>query len=238
MMPMLKTVIVPPAAGGMPSATVFMLHGLGDTAYGWVDVAHILGRNQALQHIRFVLPTAPMQPVTINMGMKMNSWFDIYSLNDLNRGEDEAGLLNGAQGLLRLVQEETDGSAEGLNGHKVPADRIVLAGFSQGGAVALLSALLSPLPIAGVGALSTWLPLQEKIEQMRKRTGPFPVFQAHGTADSVVNIALGRMTHELLSKQLGFGKLDEFHEYPGMAHSACPEEIRDWGNWLSRVLPL
>lgn len=81
----LKTVIVPPAAGGMPSATVFLLHGLGDTAQGWLDVARMLGRDQALQHIRFVLPTAPVRPITLNMGMKMTGWFDgtyIYNVHD------------------------------------------------------------------------------------------------------------------------------------------------------------
>lgn len=72
----LKTIIVPPAGGGFPSATVFLLHGLGDTAGGWIDVARMLGQQQSLQHVRFVLPTAPLQPVTINMGMKMTSWFD------------------------------------------------------------------------------------------------------------------------------------------------------------------
>lgn len=95
----LRTVVVPPTGGGFPSATVFLLHGLGDSAQGWLDVARMLGRNQALQHVRFVLPTAPTQPVTVNMGMSMTSWFDLYSLTDLEQGEDEAGMLSSVSSL-------------------------------------------------------------------------------------------------------------------------------------------
>ena len=116
----LRTVVVPPTGGGFPSATVFLLHGLGDSAQGWLDVARMLGRNQALQHVRFVLPTAPTQPVTVNMGMSMTSWFDLYSLTDLEQGEDEAGMLSSVSSVMKLVEQETDGSAPGLNGHRVP----------------------------------------------------------------------------------------------------------------------
>ena len=106
-------------------------------------MARMLGRNQALQHVRFVLPTAPTQPVTVNMGMSMTSWFDLYSLTDLEQGEDEAGMLSSVSSVMKLVEQETDGSAPGLNGHRVPMSRIVLAGFSQGGAIAQLLGLTS-----------------------------------------------------------------------------------------------
>lgn len=137
-----------------------------------------------------------------------------------------------------LVKQEIDGSAPGLNGHGVPSNRIVVGGFSQGGAIALLAGLTSPSPIAGVVALSTWMPLRAKIEAMRTSQELFPVFQAHGTADQIVNYEFGKATHEGLRTQLGFGKLAEFHEYKGMMHSACPEEIRDLGQWLERVVPI
>ncbi|WFD25253.1 lysophospholipase [Malassezia nana] len=234
----LKTLVVPPAAGGFPSATVFLLHGLGDTAQGWVDVARMLGRQQALQHIRFVLPTAPIQPVSVNMGMKMTSWFDLYSLTSLEEGEDEAGMLRSVEAVRGLVQQEVDGSAPGLNGHKVPMNRIVLAGFSQGGAISLLLGLTQTEPLAGIAALSTWLPLHAKIQSMRPPTSaPFPLFQAHGTVDQIVDYQFGKRTFSFLQDELGFHSQAEWHEYR-MPHSACPEEIRDLGAWLERVLPI
>ncbi|WFC98014.1 lysophospholipase [Malassezia yamatoensis] len=234
----LKTVIVPPVGGGFPSATVFLLHGLGDTASGWTDVARMLGQNQSLQHVRFVLPTAPVQPVTINMGMSMTSWFDIYSLTDIEQDEDKVGLLKSTESVRSLVQKEIDGSAEGLNGHGVPSERIVVAGFSQGGAIALLLGLTTTWSLAGVAGLSTWLPLRKQILELRANPKPFPIFEAHGTADQIVNFAFGKATYEGLRDQLHFGDQIEFHEYAGMMHSACPQEIQDLKQWLEKVIPI
>ena len=232
----LRTVVVPPAAGGMPSATVFIMHGLGDTAQGWLDVARALGRNQALQHIRFVLPTAPVQPVTINMGMSMTSWFDLYSLTDLDQGEDESGMRKSAAAIWDLVAQETNGSAPGLNGHKVPMNRIVLAGFSQGGVMAQLMGLTAQERPAGIAALSTWLPLHHKMTSMHSKQ-TFPFFQAHGTVDPLVDYKYARRSFDYVQSSLGFGKLAEWHEYR-MPHSACPAEITDLGSWLERVVPV
>lgn len=244
----LKTLIVPPTGGGVPNATVFLIHGLGDTAQGWVDVARMLGRQPALHSVRFVLPTAPLQPVTLNMGTKMTSWFDsrssasfpshtVYSLTDLDQAEDEKGLLHSTELVHGLVQQELNGTAPGLDGHSIPSSRIVVAGFSQGGAISLLTGLTSPVPLAGIAALSTWLPLRAKIVSLRKNQAKFPIFQAHGTSDQIVDYKFGEMTHEGLRDQLQFGSAAEFHRYPGMAHSACPEEITDLGTWLEKVLP-
>lgn len=162
----------------------------------------------------------------------------VYSLTDIEQAEDEAGLLKSTELIRGLVQKEVDGSAEGLNGHGVPSNRIVVAGFSQGGAISLLTGLTSPVPIAGVAALSTWLPLRNRIEQLRTNPTPFPVFEAHGTADQIVDFAFGKATYEGLRDKLGFGKLVVFHEYKGMMHSACPQEIHDLGQWLERVVPI
>ncbi|KAL4401561.1 palmitoyl-(protein) hydrolase [Malassezia pachydermatis] len=221
----------------MPSATVFLLHGLGDTAQGWLDVARMLGRDQALQHIRFVLPTAPVRPITLNMGMKMTGWFDVFSLLSLDREEDEAGLLESVSAVRSLIQQEVDGSAPGLNGHAVPLNRIVVAGFSQGGAVSLLLGVTNKEPLAGVAALSSWLPLHKKVASMRSSTSTFPIFQAHGTQDQIVDFSFGQMTHDRLQNELGFGSKAEWHEY-AMPHSACPAEIHDLGRWLQRVVPI
>jgi len=159
----------------------------------------------------------------------------VYSMTSLDDGEDEAGLLQSTQAIRALVNAEADGSAPGLNGHRVPLNRIVVAGFSQGGAISLLTGLTSPVPLAGVGALSTWLPLHRKIASMRPTQATFPLFQAHGTADTLVNFEFGQQTHTYL-KQLGFTQA-EWHQYDGMAHGACPAEITDLGAWLAKVVP-
>lgn len=232
----LKTLVVNPPLGA-PSATVFLLHGLGDTAHGWTDVAYMLSRRPSLQHVRFVLPTAPVQPVTLNMGMPMTSWFDIYSLTSLDDGEDEAGLIQSVSAIQKLVRAEIDGTAPELNGNRIPAERIVVGGFSQGGAVSLLTTLLSPEPLAGTLALSTWLPLAEKIDSLRKRTDTFPILQAHGTADPIVAYDFARRTSRFLRNDLGFGDKAVFRSYDGMGHSACPDELRAIAQWLESTLP-
>lgn len=134
-----------------------------------------------------------------------------------------------------LIAQEADGSAEGLNGHKVPLHRIVVAGFSQGGAIALLCGLTHPSPLAGVAALSTWLPMHEKWEATPPKQTGFPLFQAHGTQDTVVDYRFGKMSNEAL-RRFGFGDKLSWHEYP-MPHSACPDEIRDLAAWLEQVVP-
>ena len=171
------------------------------------------------------------------MGMSMTSWFDLYSLTDLEQGEDEAGMLSSVSSVMKLVEQETDGSAPGLNGHRVPMSRIVLAGFSQGGAIAQLLGLTSKERPAGVAALSTWLPLHKKISSLRASQQTYPFFQAHGTADPMVDYEFGRRSFEAVQTDLGFGHQAEWHEYQ-MPHSACPAEITDLAAWLERVLGL
>lgn len=128
---LLKSLIVPPASGQAPTATLIFAHGLGDSGAGWLDVAQLLSRRPALRHVRFVLPNAPVQPVTLNMGMSMPSWFDIHSLDDFEEHEDEAGLKKSAAAIGALVKAEVDGTAEGLNGRGVPVERVAVGGFSQ-----------------------------------------------------------------------------------------------------------
>ncbi|CAO1614241.1 unnamed protein product [Jaminaea pallidilutea] len=128
---LLKCLVVPPASGQAATATLIFAHGLGDSSAGWVDVARMLSSRPALRHVRFVLPNAPVQPVTLNMGMSMPSWFDITTLEDIEEGEDEKGLQKSAADITKLVKAEIEGTAEGLNGKGMPADRVVVGGFSQ-----------------------------------------------------------------------------------------------------------
>ncbi|CAO1624378.1 unnamed protein product [Parajaminaea phylloscopi] len=128
---LLKSLVVPPASGQAPTATLIFAHGLGDTGLGWLDVAKMLSARPALRHVRFVLPNAPVQPVTLNMGMSMSSWFDITTLEDMEEGEDEYGLQKSAGEIKKLVQAEIDGTGDGLNGSTIAPERVVVGGFSQ-----------------------------------------------------------------------------------------------------------
>ncbi|KAJ1030758.1 hypothetical protein NDA18_001994 [Ustilago nuda] len=238
-MSVLKTLIINPRSGVKPTATLFFLHGLGDSSAGWSDVAQMLSQRPSLSHVRFVLPNAPIQPVSLNMGMPMPSWFDILALDDLSGAEDEAGLLKSTDEIKKLIKAENDGTAQGLDGQQIPSGRIVVGGFSQGGAISLLTGLTNPNAVAGVAALSTWLPLRAKIATLRTPTSKnLKVFQAHGDADPVVKYEYGQRTVAFLKNELGLAEKDVgFHTYPRMPHSACPEEIRDLAAFLEKVIP-
>ena len=177
--------------------------------------------------IRFVFPHAPMQPVTINNGYVMRAWYDVGwgDLEGKTKQADEKGVRASQVAVGKLIEREV--------GRGITSDKIVLAGFSQGGAVALQAGLRYPHRLAGVMALSTYLPLaesfaQEATQQNRKT----PVFMAHGIQDGVVPYAMGARSRDLLV-QAGYDV--EWHEYP-MQHSVCLEEIAHIGAWLKRVL--
>ncbi|EPQ29610.1 uncharacterized protein PFL1_02829 [Pseudozyma flocculosa PF-1] len=238
-MSLLKTMVINPISGAKPTATLFILHGLGDSSAGWSDVAQMLSQRPSLAHVRFVLPNAPIQPVTLNMGMPMPSWFDILSLDDISGKEDEAGLLKSADAIKKLINAEEEGTASGLDGTKIASHRIVVGGFSQGGAISLLAGLTHPSPVAGVVALSTWLPLRAKIASLRHQASSnLRVFQGHGDVDPVVRYEYGTRTHDFLKNDLAIpDKNLSFKTYPGMPHSACPQEIRDIAEFLEEVIP-
>ncbi|KAK0520894.1 hypothetical protein OC835_007060 [Tilletia horrida] len=239
---LLKSIVIPPASGGKATATVIFSHGLGDSGHGWADVAQMLSARPKLRNVRFVLPHAPAQPVTLNMGMRMPSWFDILSLDDINGSEDEKGLLESRERISKLIENEVS--------QGVPANRIVVGGFSQGGAVSYLTGLLHPTPLAGIVALSTWLPirayivkaLQQKTDASAATGGSLPIFHGHGNADPVVRYQYGQRTVDFLKTPreeggLGFkAEQVRFETYPGMPHSACPQEIEHVGEFLDKVL--
>ena len=205
---------------GPVRATVIWLHGLGADGYDFVGAVPLLG---PLPGVRFRFPHAPVRPVTVNGGLPMRAWYDIAG-PDLLEGEDAAGLEASARALLGLLAEE---EAAG-----VPPEAVCLAGFSQGGAVALLAALRHPGPLAGVAALSTYLPrCAEASLPGRSRE----VFLAHGEEDPVVPWALGLRTRRLLE---GAGHRVRWWPFRG-AHTVTPEELAAVGNWLrERLDPL
>ncbi|MGI9219574.1 MAG: alpha/beta hydrolase [Woeseiaceae bacterium] len=203
-----------------PQGSVIWLHGLGADGHDFEPIVPEL-RLPADLRLRFVFPHAPVQPVTLNGGMAMRAWYDIISL-DRDGPVDEAGIRASAAILDDLIVREQE--------RGIAADKIVVAGFSQGGAIALHSALRSSLRLAGVMGLSTYLPLRNKFSD-EVTVSTLPIFMAHGTLDPVVAMALGRDAADLL---IANGFSVEWHDYP-MAHAVCPQEIDDIRNWLLSI---
>ena len=205
-----------------PRHALIWLHGLGADGSDFVPVIPELGL-PAGTALRCIFPHAPLQPVSCNGGYVMRAWYDILSLSPLERRIDTAGLQASCALVEALIARE---EARGIL-----ASRIVLAGFSQGGAVAYSTALARSGALAGVVALSTYIPAPELLGQLPQHR-QLPVFAAHGDADEVVAPALGLAARDLL---LAGGLQPEWHSYP-MGHEVCLEEIRDLGRWLVPLL--
>jgi phospholipase/carboxylesterase len=207
---------------------VVWLHGLGADGHDFEPIVPQLELPAGTEW-RFVFPHAPVRPVTLNGGMRMRAWFDIYSL-DRDGPVDEAGIRESAARLGALVEQQV--------GRGVPADRVVVAGLSQGGAVAAHFALRYAEPLAGLMVLSAYLPLlstlqREVADTPQSQTRDLPVFMAHGTFDPVLPCQLGKIARDAM-QSLGY-KVQWF-EYP-MPHAVCPAEVTDIGHWLARCLP-
>ena len=205
------------------TAAVVWLHGLGADGHDFEPVAAELGR-AGLDDVRFVFPHAPVRPVTINGGMAMRAWYDIAG-PELDRRADEEGVRASGEIARALVEEQM---ARGVAG-----ERIVLAGFSQGGAIALHAGLRLAFRIAGILALSTYLPVPGSLaSQAHDANRDAPIFLAHGSQDPVIALALSERSRAVMAD---LGYIVEVHTYP-MPHSVCAEEVRDIANWLARVL--
>jgi phospholipase/carboxylesterase len=220
-MSLLETIEIETAP--QPRATIIVLHGLGADGNDFVPVASEL-QLQAVGPVRFVFPHAPVMPVTINNGYRMRAWYDILG-TELVRREDEAGLRKSLAAVDALLDRERE--------RGIPAHRTVLAGFSQGCAMALLTGLRHRERLAGIVGMSGYLPLAAVTEAERSDANRLtPVFLAHGTMDNVVPVQRGRDSCEVLRR---LGHDVQWREYP-MAHSVCMEEIRDLQQWLLQVL--
>ena len=204
------------------AASVIWLHGLGADAHDFYSVPPQLGLPDA-DTVRWVFPNAPRMPVTINMGAIMRAWYDVRGFD--RRDQDEAGIRRAADHVNALIdREQTRG---------VPSHRIVLAGFSQGGAMSLFVGLRRPERLAGIMCLSGYLVLDGALaNEASAASRGTPIFQGHGTDDPMVPYPLGRGSFDLLA---GEGFSAEWHEYP-MGHSVCLEELEDTARWLARVL--
>jgi phospholipase/carboxylesterase len=209
--------------GRSPNASVVWLHGLGADGHDFEPVVAELGlRDRAW---RFVFPHAPVRPITINQGMGMRAWYDIKGL-EIDSETDLAGFRDSDALVRNLIAREIE--------RGVPAERVVLAGFSQGGAMTLYSGLRHAAKLAGLVALSCYLALPDRLAAERHKTNwRTPIFLAHGTQDPVVPVMLGIAARDAL---LAAGHPVEWHAY-AMPHAVCAEEIAAIGEFLRQVLP-
>jgi phospholipase/carboxylesterase len=204
------------------SASVIWLHGLGADGHDFAPLVPHLG---ARRYARFVFPNAPMIPVSINQGMVMRAWYDIAARSG-RLVSDEAGIRSSQDGLERLIDGQHDGG--------VPYHRVVVAGFSQGGAIALHTALRFPHRLAGLLALSTYVPLPEDLPAERSdANATLPILMAHGQHDPLIELARAEHSRDLL---LSLGYPLEWRTYP-MAHAVSGPEIGDIDDWLARIIP-
>jgi phospholipase/carboxylesterase len=214
------------ATGAAPQASVIWMHGLGADGNDFVPVVQELDLSEAPQ-IRFVFPHAPMQPVTINNGYVMRAWYDVKwgDLEGRSKQADEKGVRASQAAIVQLIEKEVS--------RGIATEKIVLAGFSQGGAVALQTGLRYPNRLAGVMALSTYLPLAESFEQeAAAQNRATAIFMAHGTQDNVVPYQMGIRSRDVLIQH---GYDVKWREYP-MQHSVSIEELRDIAAWLKATL--
>jgi phospholipase/carboxylesterase len=203
-----------------PIASVIWLHGLGADGHDFVSVVEML----KLPSIRFILPHAPYQKITMNNGYEMRAWYDLFGLNS-KHPQDQPGIEKMQAHIESLIAQE--------NQRGIANSNIVLAGFSQGGAMALHTALRQKQPLAGVLALSTYLPLQDQLPiQKTTESLETPIFMAHGTFDEVITLDRCKLSLSVLQEH---AYQIEWHEYP-MAHSVHPQEINDIRIFLEKAL--
>lgn len=212
--------------GPQPAASVIWLHGLGADGNDFVPIVHELDLKGA-PDIRFVFPHAPMQPVSINNGSVMRAWYDVKwgDLEGHAKQPDEKGVRASQAAIGRIIEREISrGSSAG---------KIILAGFSQGGAIALQTGLRHPQKLGGIMALSTYLPLAESFaDEASEQNRKTPIFMAHGTEDAVIPFQMAARSRDILVEH---GYDIDWHEYP-MQHSVCLEEIADIARWLRSVV--
>jgi lysophospholipase-2 len=207
------------SASAKHTASLIFLHGLGDTGHGWAtSIAAIRP-----PHVKVICPSAAKMPVTLNSGFESPSWFDLMSL-DPSGAEDEAGIKKAAALINGFIEDEIKSG--------IPAERIMIGGFSQGGALALHVALTTTRQLGGVVALSCWLPLHKQF--VGKPPLGIPCFQAHGDCDPIVPYRWGQMSASML-KQLMSNH--SFKTYKGMMHSSNESELQDMKEFVATSIP-
>ena len=202
-----------------PVATVIWLHGLGSDGNDFVPIIEEFKMSDG---VRFVFPHAPIRPITLNYGYMMRGWYDLASL-EMTDQQDVAGIQNSMDVLVNLVDREIQAG--------IAPEKIIIAGFSQGGAIALHTGLRINQPIAGVIGLSTYLPLADTLDAEKSQYRP-PILMAHGTQDDIVRFDYGKTSKDLLVEK---GYSVDWFEYP-MPHTVCKEEVDEVAYWLKKQL--
>ncbi|KAJ7293864.1 Phospholipase/carboxylesterase [Mycena rebaudengoi] len=237
----------PPAFIKVPSAhhsaTFILIHGLGDSGFGMQSVASQLQSDPALSHLQFILPHAPTRAITANGKHKMPAWFDLFSFNPPSE-DDEAGMMESFASLEQLITNEIESG--------IDASRIVIGGFSQGATMSLLTAMISSRQLGGAVILSGRLPLRDKVGKYPKlkelatsHAASVPIFWGHGSADPMISYSLGRQSADFLTSEISIPTAPatgeatglSFNTYQGMAHSIGPQELKDLGTWLKKLVP-
>jgi len=209
-----------------PRTSIIILHGLGADGSDFVSVCQAL-KLDAIGPVRYVMPSAPVMPVSLNGGYEMRAWYDILPTNDPARREDEASLRRSHQAIDALIAREVE--------RGIAPQRIVLMGFSQGCAMALMAGLRYPQRLGGIVALSGYLPLPDSTAAERHPANlGTPVFMAHGEDDDVVLMSRGQHARDQLR---ALGHQVHWQQYPLLDHSLCLEEVQDLNQWLLAVLP-
>ncbi|XP_070777902.1 acyl-protein thioesterase 2 [Enoplosus armatus] len=205
------------------TAAVIFLHGLGDSGHGWADTMSAI----KLSHVKVICPHAPHIPVTLNMKATMPAWFDLMGLGP-SSPEDEHGIKKAADDIKAIIEHEAK------NG--IPPHRIMLGGFSQGGALSLYTALTCQHQVAGVVALSCWLPLHKTFPSASSGNKNIPILQCHGESDPMIPMQFGAMTAEKL-KTIVNPQMITFKTYPGLLHASCPQEMAAVKEFIEKYLP-
>lgn len=220
-MKMLRTIEINP--DNNPTASVIILHGLGASGDDFADITKQLNLPSEL-NVRFVLPHAPIMPIQFADGAEMRAWFDIIDLSGKSP-EDEAGIRKSQFMIEDLINHELE--------RNIPSEKIILAGFSQGGAMALQCGLRFQKKLAGILVLSSWLPLmQTVIKEQAEANKDTPIMLMHGNQDNIVPLAWGKKSCDYLN-QIGYNAI--LNTYT-MQHSVCPSELVDIGQWLKKLL--
>ncbi len=207
-----------------PEYSIIWLHGLGADGHDFEPIVEQLNLSPSL-NIRFIFPHAPMQAVTINQGFMMRAWYDIRS-QDIYSAQDEEGIRYSQNKIEHIIQQQINKG--------IKAEKILLAGFSQGGVIALQTALRSKHKLAGVIGLSTYLALDTSLaNEKTPQNQQIPIFLAHGDADPVIDIKWAHQTHSHLIRE--HYRVD-WHTYPNLPHTVSATEINDIAQWINRIL--
>lgn len=224
----LEQIVVAPKSGTHNYSMIF-IHGLGDSGAGWEPFATTLQLNPAFANVKFILPSAPKAKVFAYGDREVPSWFNIYRFGKVDTNNDFVGFTNSIGKIRRIISEE-------INIHGVPPERIVLGGFSQGGAITLASAALLDLRIGGFVALSGFCTIEEYIKKKYSKANiDTPIFQAHGMTDPVILYASGQQSSIFYRDTVGFTNLT-FKAYAGLPHATSEDEVADVVKFLEGVI--